>query len=227
MSVWSDLTAKFETGSKVVADKARELSQVANLRAQILGCDNVMYKNYRELGKAYYEAHKNDIDSEYEEIMNILSDAELKKADLLKQLEELKQTEEVSDSEDDEDTSIQELEDEIEVAPVEVAPIEEAEAPVNEEPEIEVAPVEEAVVEATPIVEEAPVEEETPVEEEPALDEDDAVEELEEIEEPAANIHLDKQIIDELVEDIETLASDSFSREEYYELEEEEGGGLY
>lgn len=99
MSVWTDLSVKVEEGSKIVADKARELSQIASIRAQIVGCDNVMYKNYRELGKAYYEAHKDDVAPEYAEVMNIIADSLAKKEDLLAQLAEIKKSTDVTEEE--------------------------------------------------------------------------------------------------------------------------------
>lgn len=92
MSVWSDISVKLEEGGRIVADKARELSQIANLRAQIVSCDNTMHKNYKELGKAYYEAHKDDLNPEYEDIMKIIADSQAKKEDLLEKLAEVRNT---------------------------------------------------------------------------------------------------------------------------------------
>lgn len=90
MSVWSDISVKVEEGSKIVADKARELSQIASIRAQIVGCDNTMSKNFKDLGRAYYETHKDDVSPEYEETMKNIAASMAKKDDLLAQLAEIK-----------------------------------------------------------------------------------------------------------------------------------------
>lgn len=86
MSLWDDITEKVGAGSKLVANKAKEVSEIANIRAQIVSCDNALVKNYKELGKAYYEAHKDDIDKEFADIMKNIKDASDKKADLNDQL---------------------------------------------------------------------------------------------------------------------------------------------
>ena len=86
MSLWDDITEKVGAGSKLVANKAKEVSELANIRAQIVSCDNTLVKNYKELGKAYYEAHKDDIDKEFADIMKNIKDASDKKTDLNDQL---------------------------------------------------------------------------------------------------------------------------------------------
>lgn len=45
-----------------VADKAKEVAEIANLRSQISTCEEVIKKNYLEIGKLYYEKYK---DAEY------------------------------------------------------------------------------------------------------------------------------------------------------------------
>jgi len=92
MSFWDDITGKVSEGSKIVADKAKEVSEIANLRAQIVSCDNVLVKKYKELGKAYYAAHKDDIDKEFAEITTAIDEAEAKKAELNEKLADRKGT---------------------------------------------------------------------------------------------------------------------------------------
>ncbi len=101
MSLWNDITEKVGAGSKIVADKAKEVSEVANIRAQIVSCDNTLVKNYKELGKAYYEAHKDDAELEFPDIMSIIKDANDKKAVLNDQLAERK----ASKNDDDADVN--------------------------------------------------------------------------------------------------------------------------
>ena len=90
MSVWTDIADKLEAGSKVAVAKAKELSEIAQLKAQIVGCDNLLVKNYKELGKAYYETHKDDEAFEYSEYMDTIKDALAKKDELNAKIAEIK-----------------------------------------------------------------------------------------------------------------------------------------
>lgn len=45
-----------EKGKEAV-DKARILAEIAGLKSQIATCEEVVRKNYRDLGKLYYERH--------------------------------------------------------------------------------------------------------------------------------------------------------------------------
>ena len=100
MSFWNDLGEKVQSGSKIVAekaktggkavaDKAKELSQIASLKAQIASEENVINKNYKELGKAYYEAHKDEEEFTYSEYMTNIRNAFVKKAELTCEVERL------------------------------------------------------------------------------------------------------------------------------------------
>ena len=100
MSFWNDLGEKVQSGSKIVAekaktggkavaDKAKELSQIASLKAQIASEENVINKNYKELGKAYYEAHKDEEEFTYYEYMTNIRNAFVKKAELTCEVERL------------------------------------------------------------------------------------------------------------------------------------------
>ena len=100
MSFWNDLGEKVQSGSKIVAekaktggkavaDKAKELSQIASLKAQIASEENVINKNYKELGKAYYEAHKDEEEFAYSEYMTNIKNAFIKKAELSNEVERL------------------------------------------------------------------------------------------------------------------------------------------
>ena len=42
---------------KEAADKAKELAEIANLKSQIATCEEVIKKNYVEIGKIYYEQY--------------------------------------------------------------------------------------------------------------------------------------------------------------------------
>ncbi len=48
------------TKGKEAADKAKETAEILNLKSQIATCEEVIRKNYYELGKYYFEQHKED-----------------------------------------------------------------------------------------------------------------------------------------------------------------------
>jgi len=90
MSVWNEISEKIGAGSKVVADKAKELSQLATLKAQAVSCDSIILKNYKDLGKAYYEAHKDDEAYDYADYMTVIKEQIAKKEELNEQIAALK-----------------------------------------------------------------------------------------------------------------------------------------
>ena len=44
--------------AKQVKNKAKEVADIASLKAQVTTCDEVIRKNYIAIGKAYYEKYK-------------------------------------------------------------------------------------------------------------------------------------------------------------------------
>ena len=96
MAFWEDFSETISTKSKEMADKAKNFTDIASLRGQIVSYENVMLRNYKEIGKAYYQAHKNDLTQEFEEQMQAISDAENTIAELKKRISELKGTQKCS-----------------------------------------------------------------------------------------------------------------------------------
>lgn len=43
---------------KEVSDKAKDIAEIASLRSQINTCEEIIKKNYMEIGKLYYEQFK-------------------------------------------------------------------------------------------------------------------------------------------------------------------------
>ncbi|MCR4650505.1 MAG: hypothetical protein K5662_01990 [Lachnospiraceae bacterium] len=90
MSFWNDVKDKVGVGSKAVAEKAKELSDIASLKAQIVSCESTINKGYKDLGRKYYEEHKNDEEYTYSEVMTLIRDAEVKKSELELKIKETK-----------------------------------------------------------------------------------------------------------------------------------------
>lgn len=77
-----------ETGQGI-SRKAKELAEITRLKNMLHTCEEVMDQNYREIGKAYYEAHKDEEDGEYAEQRRAIRDAARGVEALKKQMEEI------------------------------------------------------------------------------------------------------------------------------------------
>lgn len=62
MDFFEKVGATITSKGMEVADKAKEMAEIANLRSQINTCEEVIKKNYMEIGRLYYEKYK---DAEY------------------------------------------------------------------------------------------------------------------------------------------------------------------
>ena len=109
MANWDDVKIKIEDGGKAVVDAVKVLADMANLRTQIIACDTSIAKGCKDLGKAYYEAHKEDEEFEFE-VMAKLKESHEKKSALEAQLAELKAAHNVEDVDTSEDDIIQDAE---------------------------------------------------------------------------------------------------------------------
>lgn len=111
MAFLDDVKEKASAFAKSAGATAKEIGNFANLKAQVVSCDGTMLKGYKDLGKAYYEAHKDDEAMEFAEIMTTIKTAEEKKAALEAQLAEAKASDviDVADLDDEShDTTYQE-----------------------------------------------------------------------------------------------------------------------
>ncbi len=75
---------------KEVGDKAKELAEIANLRSQISTCEEVVKKNYMEIGRMYYEIHGSIPGEDYEEQCRAISNAQIGIAELEARIKEIK-----------------------------------------------------------------------------------------------------------------------------------------
>lgn len=64
------------TKGKDVADKAKEVAEIVNLKNQIKICEDVVKKNYMEIGKKYYENNADAPDAEYDRQCTAIRNAE-------------------------------------------------------------------------------------------------------------------------------------------------------
>lgn len=58
-----------------ISDKAKEISEVSSLNGQIRSQEKVIEATYLEIGKNYYEAHKEAAEDTYSEQIKKITDA--------------------------------------------------------------------------------------------------------------------------------------------------------
>ncbi len=77
-----------ETSGKI-ADKAKETAEIVSLKNQIATCEEVIKKNYTEIGKLYYEKHSGDSEL-FEKQCKAIENAKRGVAELRKRIDEIK-----------------------------------------------------------------------------------------------------------------------------------------
>lgn len=90
MDFFDKLGDTIATKGKEVSEKTKELAEIANLRRQISTCEDVIRKNYIEIGRRYCEMHGQEPEAEYEEFCLAVANAKAGVADLEEQIKNLK-----------------------------------------------------------------------------------------------------------------------------------------
>lgn len=75
---------------KEVADKARELAEIASLKSQIGTCEEVIKKNYMEIGRLFFEQYGDMPDAPFEKQRRAIQNAENGVRDLQDKIKEIK-----------------------------------------------------------------------------------------------------------------------------------------
>lgn len=75
---------------QVVADKAKELAEIARLKSQIGTCEEVIKKNYTEIGRIYCEAFGDDPEELFEKQCRSVKNARRGIEELEKKIKEVK-----------------------------------------------------------------------------------------------------------------------------------------
>ena len=90
---WLDKTKTVLVSSgKAAKEKAKEMLDVADLKAQVSTCDEVIRKNLIAIGKKYMELHPEEAEAEFVEFVQAVKDAEHGKEELEKKIQERKNT---------------------------------------------------------------------------------------------------------------------------------------
>lgn len=78
------------TKGREMSDKAKEMAEIASLKSQINTCEDVIKKNYIELGRIYYEQHASEPEEACEEACRAITNAKNGIADLEQKIRDVK-----------------------------------------------------------------------------------------------------------------------------------------
>lgn len=92
MAFWENFGEAITAKSKEMADKAKNFTDIASLKGQIVAQENVILRQYKEIGREYYAAHKEDIQAEFPTQMEAIKKAEDIIEELQKKIAELSGT---------------------------------------------------------------------------------------------------------------------------------------
>ena len=90
MDVFERLGDTISTKGKEAADKARNAAEILSLRSQISTCEEVIKKNYLEIGRLYYERYGQDPDAPFEKQRKAIQNARTGAESLQAQIDRLK-----------------------------------------------------------------------------------------------------------------------------------------
>lgn len=90
MGFFDDLGKTLSQTGQNVANKAKEMSEVASLKSQINAEQKNISECYSKIGEQYYEAHKDDVSSEFAELMDSIKASLAKIASLNEEIRKTK-----------------------------------------------------------------------------------------------------------------------------------------
>lgn len=75
MDILNKLGDTLSVKGKEVADKAKETAEIVRLKGQISTCEDVIKKNYMEIGKLYFENYGDEPAEEFKRQCNAIKNA--------------------------------------------------------------------------------------------------------------------------------------------------------
>lgn len=90
MDFFEKLGDAISTKGKEVADKARDTADILSLKGQISTCEEVIKKNYMEIGKLFYEQYGEDPDAPFVKQRTAIKNARVGVRELQAKIDRLK-----------------------------------------------------------------------------------------------------------------------------------------
>lgn len=90
MDILEKIGDTISSKGKEAADKAREVAEIAGLKSQIATCEEVMKKNYMQIGKLYFEQYGDMPEEPFEKQCRAIRNARHGIEELQQQIEEIK-----------------------------------------------------------------------------------------------------------------------------------------
>lgn len=90
MDIIEKLGDTISAKGKEVADKAKELAEIANLKSRIATYEDVVKKNYAEIGRIYYEQYGDMPEEPFEKACRSIKNAQSGIEELQEQIKEIK-----------------------------------------------------------------------------------------------------------------------------------------
>lgn len=78
------------TKGQEAVDKAKDVAEIANLKSRISTCEDVIKKNYMEIGKLYYEKYGNMPDADFQKPCRSIANARNGMEKLQEKIKEIK-----------------------------------------------------------------------------------------------------------------------------------------
>ncbi|MCM1090536.1 MAG: hypothetical protein NC092_00945 [Butyrivibrio sp.] len=90
MEFFEKLGDTITTKGKEATDKAKQMAEIASLKSQIATCEDVIKKNYMEIGRLFMEQYKDAEDAPFEKQRTAVLNAQAGVEDLQRKIRELK-----------------------------------------------------------------------------------------------------------------------------------------
>ncbi|MCH5339491.1 MAG: hypothetical protein J1E03_11965 [Acetatifactor sp.] len=90
MDFFEKLGDTISAKGKEVADKARDTAEILSLKSQISTCEEVIKKNYLEIGRLFYEQYGENPDAPFEKQRNAIKNARVGATELRDKINQLK-----------------------------------------------------------------------------------------------------------------------------------------
>ena len=90
MDFFNKIGETINTKGHEVADKAKEVAEIASLKSQIATCEEIIKRNYLEIGRLFMEQYKDAEDAPFEKQRKAILNAQAGVEDLQRQIREIK-----------------------------------------------------------------------------------------------------------------------------------------